>query len=121
MRIMEAVEKQQESEDIWEIYHCALECFEAIMNKSEDETGEICLFVSPGHIIIIDTNLRLKFFSKKYFFSFIKHCSKINKNHLQKLRKTISCNILPVLNQNDILKEKKKYQNLLKIAEIFAF
>ena len=46
MRIMEAVEKQQESEDIWEIYHCALECFEAIMNKPEDETGEmfVCCF-----------------------------------------------------------------------------
>jgi len=48
---------------------------------------------------------------------------KIIKNDLQALkniRKTIFCNILPMLRQNDILKKKVPCQKLLKIAEIFV-
>ena len=80
---------------------------------------------SPSHSVIIDTILLRKLF-QKYFFQFIKNCSKINKNHLQelkKLRETSFCNILLVLDQNDVLKKKNakicsKLQKFLRFLKI---
>ena len=59
--------------------------------------------------------LFVSIFQKFVFFSLSKIVQKAKEaqeNHF--------CHILPVLDQNDILKEKKKCQNLLTIAEMFA-
>eukprot|EP00494_Astrolonche_serrata_P030435 UN30702 len=36
-RIIQVVERQRENEDIWEVYHCALECFEAVIENFQSE------------------------------------------------------------------------------------
>ena len=109
---------------VLEFHSDIVQCF-FFLTVGRTWEGEESRGGSPSHSVIIDTILLRKFF-KKYFFQIIKNCSKINKIHVQELkmlRKTNFCNILLVLDQNDILKKKSakicsKMQKFLRILKI---